>query len=416
MMLWRRLRSPAFALFAAAVAFGLVRARDQPGVPVSFGATSASFVPGDLLLAALFVTASATLIRRRDREPAPLLATAAIFCLLVLSTAAANGSGPFVSAVKLVELTALGLGAIALVRTDTDFEAVVDILLLFTIAACAVGIWRFAAGGGGRQASFLGEHDFAALATLPLLYGLDLAIRDTRHRRAALAIVAGGIGCVLGAALASLLGFYLGTIVLAGVAAVQHRLRLRSVLVTAIVVLCVTAGTLSLRAGALGFLQVFAGKQASHPGQYSGSWSQRLIYTYVDFRVFLDHPVLGTGWYPLLPPSRFDGYLPDTRRRFSDQPPRYLPPADRPFIPQQTFDQIPAELGVVGSAAFLAIFVLAGRATGRAIRRTALPAAWLAATVGAVAGEALFGGTPLTAVVWLILGLCAARGAARVTP
>jgi hypothetical protein len=416
MMLWRRLRSPAFALFSAAIALSLVRARDQPGVSFSFGATSASLVPGDLLLAALFVTAAVILVRRRDREPAPLLAAAAIFSLLVLSTAVANGSGPFVSAVKLVELTALGLGAIALVRTDADFEAVVDILLLFTIAACAVGLWKFVSGGGGRQGSFLGEHDFAALATLPLLYGLDLAIRDIRHRRAAIAIVAGGIGCVLGAALASLLGLYLGTIVLIVAAAAQHRLRVRSVVVTAIVVLLVTAGTLSLRAGALGFLQVFAGKHPSHPGQYSASWSQRLIYTYVDFKVFLDHPVLGTGWYPLLPPSRFDRYLPETRRRFSDQPVRYLPPADRPFVPQQTFDQVPAELGLIGSAAFLAVFVLAGRATVRAARRTALPAAWLAATIGAVAGEALFGGTPLTAIVWLILGICAARGAARAAP
>ena len=83
-------------------------------------------------------------------------------------------------------------------------------LLLFTIAADTVGVVRFVENAGGRQASFLGEHDFAALATLPLLYGIASVLREIVHGVRALAIVAGGVGCVLGAALASLVGFYLG--------------------------------------------------------------------------------------------------------------------------------------------------------------------------------------------------------------
>ena len=84
-------------------------------------------------------------------------------------------------------------------------------LLLFTIAADIVGVVQFVRARGGRQASFLGEHDFAALATLPLLYGLALLFDGRRRRRArGCAIVAGGVGCILGAALASLLGLYLG--------------------------------------------------------------------------------------------------------------------------------------------------------------------------------------------------------------
>ncbi len=385
-----------------------MRARDQPGVSFTFGSSSATLVPGDVALAALAVTSAVILVRRPPRGITALLAAAVIFCLLVLATAAANGGGPFVSAVKLVELAALGLGAIALVRAEADLEALVDILLLFTVAAGIFGIWQFVTGGGGRQASFLGEHDFAALATLPLLYGLDLVIRRERPRRAAVAITAGAVGCILGAALASLLGFYLGTIALLTVAVMLHRLRLRPFTVTAIVVLCVTAGTLSLRSGALGFLQVLAGKQETRPAEFAGSWSQRLIYTYVDWRVFVDHPVLGTGWYPLLPPSQFDRYLPAARRRFSDQPPGYFPPAGRPFIPQQSFDQVAAELGLVGLTTFLGLLGLAAHSALRVARKTALPAAWLAATIGALAGEALYGGTPLTATVWLILGICAA--------
>jgi len=83
------------------------------------------------------------------------------------------------------------------------------------------------------------------------------------------------------------------------------------------------------------------------------------------------------------------------------------------FIPQQTYDQVLYELGIVGGAALLAFLVaLGGRcvvAARRATDRLAyLPSAWLAAVLGAIAGEALFGGSPLAAVFWLTAGVVAA--------
>ena len=72
------------------------------------------------------------------------------------------------------------------------------------------------------------------------------------------------------------------------------------------------------------------------------------------------------------------------------------------------------ELGLVGAAIFL---VLAGLAAWRAAvttrRRSAdaayVPAGWLASLAGALAGAALFGGSPLTAIFWLTLGVVAAE-------
>ena len=136
-------------------------------------------------------------------------------------------------------------------------------LLLYTLVADGIGLVKFVTGGGGRQASFLGEHDFAALATLLLVYGLTLVLARRRGRRAALAIVAGSIGCVLGAALASLLGLYLGAAVLIGVAALRRHLDLRTFAVTAAVLVAVTGGTLEIRSGSLGFLQSWFGKPES---------------------------------------------------------------------------------------------------------------------------------------------------------
>jgi hypothetical protein len=415
MELWRQAaRSWRFGLFLAAIALSLVRSRDQPSIDIGVGGTTVSIVPADLALAALAVVAAATLARDGVPRAARMtFASAAAFLTLVLVTAAVNGTAAFVAAGKLALLAALGLGALALVHTRPHVEAIVDLLLLFTIAADVVAIVEFVRGGGGRQASFLGEHDFAALATLPAVYGVALLFVGRARTRAWIAIVAGGVGVILGAALASLLGLYVGAAAILAVAAWRRRLALRPVVATLAVLAAVTAGTLTLRSGDLGFLQSWFGKPPEKPGQYAASWSQRLIYVYVGGRLFLDRPVLGSGWWPNLPPREFTRYLDDARQRFPDQPPRYFPRPDRDFVPQQTFDQILYELGVVGAAAFVALMAaLAERAVAAARaereRVAYLPAAWLAAAAGALAGEGLFGGTPLAAVFWLTTGVVAA--------
>jgi hypothetical protein len=68
---------------------------------------------------------------------------------------------------------------------------------------------------------------------------------------------------------------------------------------------------------------------------------------------------------------------------------------------------------VVGGALFLGLLVTVGAAALRAGRRTTdavvqqIPAAWYAASLGALAGEGFFGGTPLAASFWLVVGLAA---------
>jgi hypothetical protein len=416
MAVWPQLRSPRFALLIATLAFCLVRARDQPGLDISFGSTTATIVPGDVLLAALAVTAVWTILQTGfPPGSVPALAAGAAFSLLMLGTALSNGSTAFVAGSKLTELVALGLGAAVLVKSRDQLEAIVDVLILFTLAADAVGIVRFITNGG-RQASFLGEHDFAALATLPLLYGLIRLFTGGGRGRTSVAIVAGALGCVLGAALASLLGLFLGSAVLLFVAWRRGWWSWAKAAQVAAVIAVVTAGTLVIRAGDLGFLQAWFGKPETRPGQYAASWSQRLIYAYVGGRVFLAHPLLGTGWYGELPPKTFTAYLPDARRRFPDQPASYFPPATKPFIPQQTWDQILYELGLAGGAAALALLVALGRSSVQVARRaagtlSALPAAWLAASIGALAGEGFFGGTPLAASFWLVAGVVLATSA-----
>ena len=225
----------------------------------------------------------------------------------------------------------------------------------------------------------MGEHDLGALGTLALVAGL--AVVYSRPGRpdaiAMVGIAAGGLAIALGASLASLLGLYLAAGALAALALVRRSLRKGALVWTLGAVVAVTAMTVTLRSGELGFLQEWFGPEAEQPGQYAASWSQRLIFAYVGGRVFLDNPVLGTGWHGELPEDEYIRFLPDARERFPDQPDRYFGDLEGTFIPQQTYDQVLIELGLVGGALFVADRVPRGaaRAASRRSGRRRIPSA-----------------------------------------
>jgi hypothetical protein len=301
-------------------------------------------------------------------------------------------------------------------------------LVSFGVVAIAWGAVEFVIDGGKRQGSFMGEHDLAALATMILVFGLAHVFASDR-RPPAVALVgigAGTIGIVLGASLASVLGLYIGAAAMVGLALRRRDLRRRAVVATLVICTAVTAGTYGVRSADLGFLQAWFGPPPETPSQYAASWSQRLIFVYIGGRVFLDNPILGTGWEGELPPSDYAQYLPDARERYSDQPLHYFPQEDETFIPQQTYDQVLYQLGLVGAALFLALAALAVRGAMIAGRRPQpgepwgaqafVPVAWLSTLGGAVAGAALYGGSPLAALFWLTLGIVAAAPALREAP
>jgi len=414
-----------FYVFLVTVGLCLFRAADLPSFEVGAGGTQLSIGPADLALLVTGVLAARQLWRRWTLPSPWLLGTTGAFALLIFVSALANGADALAAAAKLSELAVLALGAAAFVDTRARFAVLAAFLVGFCVIATAWGTVQFIVEGGERQGSFMGEHDLAALATMALVLGLaHVFASDRRPPTVALVgIGAGTLGIVLGASLASVLGLYLAAAAMAAVALVRHDLRRRAVVVALAICAAVTAGTYGVRSADLGFLQAWFGPPPETPGQYAASWSQRLIFVYIGGRVFLDNPVLGTGWEGELPPSDYAEYLPDARERFADQPPHYFPQEDETFIPQQTYSQVLYQLGIVGATLFLVLSAFAARGAAIAGRlprpglpwadQAFVPAAWLASLGGAIAGAALFGGSPLTAVLWLTLGVVAAAPALR---
>ncbi len=420
--LWRAAGGPAFALYLVAVAASLFRVADQPAAELGLGSTDVSLVPADLAFAALAAVAVAELARGRlPRAGRTVLLAAAAFAVWLGLTALPNGGTAVVAAGRLLELAVLTLATALLVRRTEHLWLLVATLLAMTLLAVVVAAAGFLTDPGKRQGSFMGEHDLAALSSVSLAIGLAAVFADGRLRRLPLAVlVVSCVGVILGAALASLLGVFLLAAAVVAVAAVRGGLSTPALVVTAVLLACTTAGTLAMRSGELGFLAVLAQQDEDEPGEFAASWSQRLIYAYVGLRVFADRPVAGTGWYPLLPPEEFAEYLPDARERFDNQPARYFPPADSPYIPQQTPDQVLYELGLIGFALLLVLAAVVVRTAWRTSRAwprgpdeaaAYLPSAWTASLLGVVAGAALFGGTPIAAIFWLTIGVVAAAAA-----
>jgi len=273
---------------------------------------------------------------------------------------------------------------------------------------------------GRRQPSFLGEHDLAALSTMTLALGLA-ALFTPRHylgRLPLVAAVTGAIGVVLGAAVAGLLGLYFAVGAILAVAVVRRAATRRAVLLTLAATAAITIGVLGLRSGDLGaFLRsIGIGEQQADQFGNAASWNERLIDAYIGGRVFLDNPILGTGWHGELPPDEYVQYIDDAHARFPDQPATYFPSKDS-FIPQQTYDQVLYELGIVGAILFLVLAFVTVRTAAEVAGgwprgdpdelAAYLPSAWLGALAGGLAGAALFGGIPLAAIFWITIGVTA---------
>lgn len=427
---WRSAVDLPLIVLATATVLSLIRSIDQPSFTLDVAGSEIDFVLADAALVVLAAFCVQRLLGSRSlpRPARAVTIAGAAFSAWLLLSSAANGADAVVSAAKLLEYGVLALGFVLFVRRRLQLWLLVGALVAFTVAAVAYGVLAFfdapfveSRFPGRRQPSFLGEHDLAALSTMTLAVGLATLFtpRHSLGRLPLVAGVAGAIGVVLGAAVAGLLGLYLAVGAIVAVALVRGAATRRAVGLTLAVTAVISVGVLGLRTGDLGaFLRsIGIGEKQADPSGNAASWNERLIDAYIGGRVFLDNPIVGTGWHGELPPDEYVQYIDDARARFPDQPASYFPSSDDSFIPQQTYDQVLYELGIVGALLFLILAFVTVRTAVRVARAwprgdpdepaAYLPAAWLGALAGGLAGAALFGGIPLAAIFWITIGVTA---------
>ena len=427
---WRSAVDLPLIVLATATVLSLIRSIDQPSFTIEIAGSEVEFVLADAALAVLAGFCLQRLLGSGSLpRPARALAiSAAAFSAWLFLSSAANGADAVIAAAKLLEYGVLALGFVLFVRRRLQLWLLVGVLVAFTVVAVAYGVLAFfdapfveSRFPGRRQPSFLGEHDLAALATMMLAVAVA-ALFTPHHRLGRLPLVAGiagAIGVVLGAAVAGLLGLYLAVGAIIAVAIARRQVTKRAVAVTLAVTAAITIGVLSLRSGDLGaFLRsIGIGERQEDTFGNAASWNERLIDAYIGGRVFLDNPILGTGWHGELPPGEYAHFIDDARARFPDQPATYFPSTDDVFIPQQTYDQVLYELGIVGALLFLVFAFVSVRTAVRVAGAwprgdpdepaAYLPAAWIAALAGGLSGAALFGGIPLAAIFWITIGMTA---------
>ena len=365
-------RDPAFALLLVAIVGSFVKAVDQPGLTFTAFGTSTRITISDVLLATLAVVVAARVWRSRSypRSAFGLTVAAAVFAALIVLTAVANGGTALVAAVKLVTLGALLVGADRSGRLDRPALGRRAPHRRHHRRRGRLGARRLRQNPGHRQAAFLGEHDLAALSTACLVVWLRPSSPAT-----------GPIGCPSSQAWSERSGSCSARRSQACSASTSQR------------------RPLSSRRAPRGSLRLRAGRH--HRARRDRAHRRHVLAegTRSRFPAAVVRPCRGRETRRVRRQLEPTAHLrlhrrphlrraPRARHRLVGQPaaervrpvppsgagplpgsaPRYFPTAKGVFIPQQTYDQVLYELGLVGIAALAALIGIAAR---DALRRSA---------------------------------------------
>jgi O-antigen ligase len=420
-------------VLALCVPFLCVHERYNPDVSIAAGSTSVSIALSDVAVLVI-IAAAVRAARRFGIEPLrrggwTLVGAATLFALVFVATLA----GPIltegyplarslVSAAKFAEYGALAVAVPLIVRRRADALAVAVALTTVASLAALVGILQIIGlignldnvPAGRRMPSFVGYHDFAALAGATLGIAIAvIALGSWRRLRTlgAAAAGAGVIGVVIAGAMTTVLALLLaGALALIFMVA-RKTFSVARALAIGGLLLAITFGTLSLRSGDVADFVGFLGKQDEASGDIQ-SYSQRTVLAYIGLRIFLDHPLTGVGWQASELPVNFEPHLDAARARFPEVSEEALPSDRYRFGIQNAYVQAAADLGIVGLLTLLATLATAFlRSIIRGLRGTAPPGPLaLGVAIGILVCSAewaalgLVPGVTATALLWLFLG------------
>jgi hypothetical protein len=424
-------------VLAGAVPFLFLHATYQPHASVPLGSTTVDVTLADAAIAAVVVAA---VLRSRRDGLAPLRAarwtlvagaTLVALAALALATPAVLGEDyPLathaVSALKFGWYALLLPATVLLVRGSADATPLFRAVVAWSVVATSVGLLQFLGlvsefegkRPGQREPSFVGIHDFAALSGAALLLGLvGFALADGRplggRRWTAVALAGGGFGLVLSGAMVGVVGVWLALGATLLLLRPRHAVTGRRALAAAGIVLAVTAGTAVMRAETIERFAEFIGIRDRVADTGVQSYAHRTLLAYIGARIWLDHPVAGVGWQASSEEWAYGPYLADAHRRFPGEPAEAFPSPEHPWGVQTLYVQVPADLGVIGFAALVALFAAGVAAAVRGARASPVPLAglaWLLVAAGVWGGIGLIAGLPLAALTWIALGLGCTRG------
>jgi O-antigen ligase len=425
-------------VLAAAIPILFLHVQYQPGFAVGIGSTTINAYLSDFAVLAVVVAALAEGLRRgfaplatgRWLWLALALFVVWIFAEVVLGHLHAAGYASRthgVTATKFAEYALLAPAVPLLLRRGRDLLLPLWSLALWSAAATVVGIAQFfgadilfAGPAGRRQASFLGDSDFAALSAAAILVGIvALALPRARVARlpAVLATTAGALGMILAGAVASLLGLLTALAALALVVVARREIVPRRLAAVAAIAGVVAGGVVAIRGNDLGAFARFvdtSGSNRATPTRIQ-TYAHRTLLAWIGWQIWKDHPLLGVGWEGSAEPANFGPYLPAAHRRFHEAPQAFPSAApNRRYGVQNAWIEALADLGVAGLALWTAVFATAAWLAGRAaVLLGTAPALYALLAVAVVAwlwaGQGFVAGIPLDALTWLALGLTATR-------
>jgi O-antigen ligase len=337
-----------------------------------------------------------------------------------------------VTAAKFCEYALLAPAVVLLLRRPR--EALPLLISLSAWAAVATG-WAVLQFAGlvvelegkrplQREPSFVGVHDFAALAGAAFVLGSIAFASEPRRRwtgAAGVSVAAGALGVALSGAFAAAAGTAVAA--LAGLVLLRARTLLSVPRGAAVVgaTALLLAGVLLIRGGEVRSIAHSIGIGRESHVQAAGvqSYVQRSLLVYIGLRMYADHPVLGVGWEGSQDADNYRPYLADAHRRYPHAPAVAFPAPTHSWGVQNAYVQILSDLGSVGGL-LLAALVLIGLGLGTRTAMRAGPglvvagsvgALWLVVAAGTWTALGLVAGIPLDALSCLAFGLVAAAAA-----
>ena len=399
----------------------------QPSVTV--GSVSADL--SDFAILAAVVAAFVSGVRSGF---APLRSTPVLWALLVAfcvwifaSLAWAAHADPeygvgrhLVSASKFVEYVFLAAAAPLALRRDVDRRTFFWATLAWSSFLTLIGILQFLGvltefgqyRGGDREPSYIGIHDLAAFSGAALSVGLASILLGLRRRTGWWGAVTGGLGVAIAAALDSVGGMVLSSVVLFGLARRRGPVPRARWIAVVLIVIVVGVAAVTLRGAAIRAFLRFVGIRPRTDAEATQieTYAQRTLLGYIGVEIWLHHPVIGVGWQESALPHSFEPYLASAHRHFHAAPKSF--PSRQHHWGVQTF----ADLGVVGALLLAGILFVALRLLVRVAARgpplllwsALVTMGWLLFAFAVFTGSGLLPGITVDAQLWLAIGLAVA--------